>query len=159
MSDGKDHMPAGKDFFPVSLPDPHTGYFSVFRYKFRHLRLKADLSSSVEDLLSQFRYHTDQHIRSDMRLGIVSDTFLRTVLYHLFQHKVKPRIVDPGIELSIGKGPGSAFPELNIAAGMIMGFSPARESTRAEKIPAGPNPMMTGRLSQETEGMAYSFFS
>ena len=53
-----------------------------------------------------------------MRLGIVSDTFLRTVLYHLFQHKVKPRIVDPGIELSIGKGPGSAFPELNIAAGI-----------------------------------------
>ena len=52
MSDGKNHMPAGKDFFPVSLSDPHTGYFSVFRYKFRHLRLKADLSSSVEDLLS-----------------------------------------------------------------------------------------------------------
>ena len=56
-----------------------------------------------------------QNIRAHMGLGIIQNFFLRAKADKLLQDPTAPFIFRAGIQLSVGKGPGTALTELDVA--------------------------------------------
>ena len=65
--------------------------------------------------LASYRlYDIDQNIGAYMRLGVPKDLFACSVTLENTQHLSDPFILYPGVELSVGKCPGSTLAELDI---------------------------------------------
>ena len=106
VAHGKDHMVAGKGFFAVDL---QTGDMTILLIQVGNLCVEADFAAQGDDPLADILHNSQKHIRTHMGFGIEEDIFSGTSLNKLLQNPSDPGIVDTGIELSIGKGAGTAF--------------------------------------------------
>ena len=83
-----------------------------------HLAAKANLPSQTDDPPTQILDHLQQYVRAHVGLGIKKDILPRPRRHKLLQYPADSRIIDPGIQLSVGKSPGAPLTKLHIGMGV-----------------------------------------
>ena len=134
-----------------------------------HPRPEADLASHLDKPVAEVHDHLPQTIRPDMGVGVDQDVGRRPHLGHDPFDPTGVRVLDPGGQFAVGKGPRPALPEMHVAfrlqdpflpegtdVGETLrnGLAPLQEQdghplsgeVRAAKSPAGPQPTTTGLL-------------
>ena len=116
MADSQHPIPAEKSL--LSRSKARKG--SVLDQKSVHTGLKAHLSAQTTDFLPDTGYNADEKIRSDMGFLIPQDMFRRSETHKSLQDKaVSPvLILYQRVQFAVGKGSGTALPELNIGGGI-----------------------------------------
>ena len=79
-----------------------------------HTSTKANFRTKREYLLSQFSHEDTELVRSDMGLRLVHDLLRCSGRHHLLEHILAARIIDHGVEFSIGECSRSPFSVLDI---------------------------------------------
>ena len=63
-------------------------------------------------------------VGTNMGLGVIEDLLRRTAADQLLQNKAVPEILGAGVQLAVGKGPGAALSELNVAGEVQLSGGP-----------------------------------
>ena len=93
---------------------PRAGEDAVFDLQPVEPREEAHFAAAGDDIPPDGPDHAAEHVRADVRLGVVKDLLLRAVLVKLPQHPGDAPVVRAGVELAVGKGPGAALAELDV---------------------------------------------
>ena len=93
------------------------------------LAVEADLSSEREDLLPDVSHDSKEEIRSNVRLSVDQNLLRSTRADELGEHKAGAavRILHESIQLSVGKCPRPALPELGIGGEIRSSVLPERK--------------------------------
>ena len=115
VADGKDRLGTGNGF---SGGQDHPGEPAPVQRQSLHLAAKADLASQADDPPAQILDHLQQYIRAHVGLGIKQDILPCPRRHKLLQYPADSRVIDPGIQLSVGKCPGTPLTKLHIGTGV-----------------------------------------
>ena len=91
---------------------------AAFRFEPRDAVLKPHLAAERDHIFADRAHHFHEHIRSDVRLGVVNDVLRRAVRGELLQHPADALVMRVRVELAVGEGPGAALTELYVALGV-----------------------------------------
>ena len=112
VSDGQHRPVAGNDR-PVG--DFQSDQASILRTQAGDLRIEPHLAAQRDDAFAQILHHGQQHVGAYVRLGVIENILPCPRRHKLFQNPADSGVIDPGVQLAVGKGSRAALAELDVA--------------------------------------------
>ena len=124
VTGAEDQLAAGQWIGPLRAGDGDTVQGPVLNVQIRQLMLKPDIRTQVQQLPPQVFQGNMEIVGAHMGLGVIEDLLRRTAADQLLQNKAVPEVLSTGVELAVGKGPGAALSELNVAGEVQLSGGP-----------------------------------
>ena len=112
VSDGQ-HRPITGNDRPVG--DFQPGQAAIFRTQAGDLGVEPHLTPQGDNAFAQILHHGQQHVGADVGLGVVENVLPCPRRHKLLQNPADSGVIDPGVQLAVGKGSRTALAELDVA--------------------------------------------
>ena len=95
---------------------------------------EAHLAAEGDDLPADGLHHAREHVRADVRLGVVHHGLGRAVSGKFAQNVRDSPVVRAGVEFSVGKSSGSALAELDVALAVQLAAGAEGSDLRSARV-------------------------